>query len=526
MKKKFIMFLVASCFGVISCNVDDLAIKNQGSYDSSSYFATLTQINEAVTANYASLLDVGLYSRDIYYIYDALSNDAERNFPALGAEQQLTEFTHDAENALIKNQWKTLYRIVFRSNFVIEKANALTLTSDADKALRARYIAEAQFLRGWANFMLVNNWGRVPFRPTLESNSIFDMSRTDAATIWKSVETDFAASAAVLPAKYASAADRGRITAGAATAMLGKSYLFQKKWQQAQAEFQKLTAGQYELNPSYDEQFSKTNGSSKESIFDIPHRWSGWATGNKYYMFGGQEGWGGKTTHTGRAQEYGFNDWNNYLVSDASVKAFTYADESGKAYIDPRGKLTFYGNASEGGDDTYCDKCSSGIIKYDQKANGNKWRKYEPYEFQAKIGEPESEINTQVIRYADVLLMLAESQIQQGNTASALPLINQVRKRVGAFEYKSLGTQSEALDKLIRERRIELCGEQVRYFDLIRWGLFKSTINAEKNAVSKTGIYVGLKQNPVEDKHLLFPIPNSEITTNKTVAGDVANGWN
>ena len=70
--------------------------------------------------------------------------------------------------------------------------------------------------------------------------------------------------------------------------------------------------------------------------------------------------------------------------------------------------------------------------------------------------------------------MLAESQIQQGNTTSSLPLINQVRKRVGTFEYKSLGNQAEATTKLIRERQIELCREQVRYFDLMRWELFKT----------------------------------------------------
>lgn len=526
MKKKFLMLLAAGAFSVASCDTDKLVIKNQGAYDSGSYFASLTEVNQALTANYASLLDVGLYARDIYFIYDALGNDAERDFPALGAEQQLTEFSHNSETSHIVNQWKSLYRIIFRANFTIEKANLLKLTAAEDIAKRNRYIAEAKFLKAWANFMLVNNWGRVPLKNTLADAQKFDMGRAAVADIYTAIEKDLIDAAGVLPVTH-SAADRGRITQGAAIAMLGKAYLYQGKWASAEAEFKKITDGRYQLNPSYDDQFSTANNTSKESIFDIPHRWSGWSTGNKYYMFSGQEGWGGKTTHTGRAQEYGFNDWNNYGISPGAVAAFTYNDEAGKSYQDPRGKLTFYGNASIGGDDTYCDKCASGAVKYDQTKSGTKFRKYEQYEIKAKHGEPESEINTQVIRYADVLLMLAEAQIEQNKGADALPLINQVRKRVGAFEYKSLGDQANARTILRRERQVELCGEQVRYFDLQRWGIHQTTVNKEKELVNRVGtIYVGLKQNPVEAKHRYFPIPNSERITNPLVAADIKDNWN
>ena len=523
MKKRLLMLISFITIGAISCTEENLDIKNQGAYDSSNYFVSAAQINEALTANYAGLLQQGLFAREWYFIYDTMGNDAERSIALLGDGQQLTEFNHDPEHPQIKQMWQTLYRIVFRSNFVIDRAMAWQATSTVDKALKKQYIAEATFLRGWANFVLVNNWGRVPFRENFASSSNFNIGRASIADLWKSIETDFSKAATELPASFAGT-DRGRATSGASTAMLGKAYLFQKKWGLAQTEFEKLTKGQYSLNPSYDEQFSATsNNNSKETVFDVPHRWSGWATGNQYYMFGGQDGWGGKTTHTGRAQEYGFNDWNNVFISNAAVQAFTYTDEAGKKYTDPRAKLVFYGDVASGGDVSYCDKCAK-TIPYDFAANGYKWRKYEPYELQEKIDGPQSEINSQVIRYADVLLMLAESQIQQGNTTASLPLINQVRKRVGAFEYKSLGNQAEATAKLIRERQIELCGEQVRYFDLMRWGLFKNTINTEKNAVRN--IYTTLRQNPVEDKHLLFPIPNSEKSVNPEVAKDVANGWN
>jgi hypothetical protein len=237
-------------------------------------------------------------------------------------------------------------------------------------------------------------------------------------------------------------------------------------------------------------------------------------------MFGGQEAWGGKATHTGRAQEYGFNDWRNVIVSNALVQSFKYTHPvTGLPYVDPRAKLVFYGDAASGGDPDYCNACTEGILQYEFNAsNGYRWRKYEPYEWMKQIGGPQSNINSQVIRYADVLLMLAESYIEQNQSDKALPLINQVRARVGAVQYLTLGSQENARTILRRERQIELAGEQVRWFDLVRWGIAKETINAEKQNQIGRG--------PFEDKHVLLPIPQAEKNTNPAVASDVANEWN
>jgi hypothetical protein len=139
----------------------------------------------------------------------------------------------------------------------------------------------------------------------------------------------------------------------------------------------------------------------------------------------------------------------------------------------------------------------------------------------SSYGGPQSPINGQVIRYADVLLMLAETYIQQGNTGSQpLALINQVRARVSAVPYTTLGDQTSALNILIRERQLEFTGEQLRYFDLLRWGIIKQTINSERAAEPGDG------SQPFQDKNLLFPIPDVEKDYNPNVAKDIQNGWN
>ncbi len=148
------------------------------------------------------------------------------------------------------------------------------------------------------------------------------------------------------------------------------------------------------------------------------------------------------------------------------------------------------------------------------------WRKYEYYDLVSSYGGPQSPINGQIIRFADVLLMLAEAHIQQSDIGSVpLGLINRVRQRAGAVAYASLGaSQTAAMVILMRERQLELCGEQSRYFDLIRWGIAKQTINGEK------AIEPGDGKQPFQDKNVLLPIPDNEKNYNPNVT--VSDGWN
>jgi hypothetical protein len=118
--------------------------------------------------------------------------------------------------------------------------------------------------------------------------------------------------------------------------------------------------------------------------------------------------------------------------------------------------------------------------------------------------------------------MLAETYIQQGVTDNQpLTLINDVRARSGAVTYATLGSQDNAMSILMRERQLELCGEQSRYFDLIRWGIAAQTINAEMSA--EPGLN-GVQ--PFAGKNVLFPIPDVEKDYNPNVAKDIGSGWN
>ncbi|CAA9211514.1 MAG: Cell surface glycan-binding lipoprotein, utilization system for glycans and polysaccharides (PUL), SusD family [uncultured Cytophagales bacterium] len=537
MKKRILALLTVSAMAIGGCNDDILDTKNQSAYDEATYFTSAPTFNEGVIAIYSGLLMPGLYSRDAYFTFDLLGNDASKNIFLPSEIAVLEDYSYGSAQPQIQDLWKNLYRMVLRANVLLDKSKQWNPTLESEQRSKMQYLAEAQFLRGYANFMLVSLWGRVPLKRDYETAAV-DAPRASVEEVWAAVEQDFTDAIAGLPVAH-NASNLGRVTQGAAVAMLGKSYLYQKKYAQAEEQFKKLLTAPYaySLSKSLDALFTPSglaknfenadvptsnNGREPEVIFNVPHgKWEGWGTGNAFYMFGGQEAWGGKATHSGRAQEYGWNDWNNVVVSNALVQAFKYKNEAGQDYIDPRAALTFYGDAPSGGDVTYCDKCSGGPKPFPFTPTGTvryNWRKYGIYEVAEKSNIPQSDINTIIIRLADVKLMLAEALIYQNKPAEALTQINEVRTRSGAFAYTSLGDQQSALAILRRERQLELAGEQVRWFDLNRWGIAKQVLNAEKQAQ--------LGRQPFQDKHALLPIPQLEKESNPRVAAEVTGDWN
>jgi hypothetical protein len=350
------------------------------------------------------------------------------------------------------------------------------------------------------------------------------MGRAPKAEVWEYIETTLLDAIQLLPVSYASA-DYGRATKGAAIALLGKAYLYQGRYDEAITQFTILQNAPYTygLAASLDDIFLKDMKTSETIFAVISDKWQGAGVGVVNHMMGNrQELTGGKATNTGRAMEYGFADWWNSLVSDALVRSFTYPDESGNNYVDPRAKLTFYDNLGlDGGDLGYGDLTTTPKTYASKVGIAKKifsWRKYGLYEERLTNGNPDSWINLQVIRYADVLLMLAESYIETNQVSLALPLINRVRARSGAFQYTALGTQDNARTILRHERQIELAGEQVRFNDLVRWGTLVQTINDEKF------LYNGTR--PVQPYHVLFPIPQEEKDVNPVLNSQVSNNWN
>lgn len=515
MRIKIFLFLLLI---ILSCNEDQLNLKNPNSYTEDTYFTNAEQCLQAINAVYAGFYFQGLFAREYYFIFDLLGNEAEQAPPLQGALAEFANYTFGPGNEHINRLWRSYYRIILRSNLVFDKVGKWVPSTENDNNLRVRILAEAHFLRAWSYFELVSLFGRVPLKETWDDRYEFTSARADSIQqIWDLVEKDLQQSFEGLPADY-DEYNLGRATRGAAMALLGKAYLYQKKWEKASKAFSLIEVPpfHYSLIPDFEKNFLPVNENNEESVFEVQLEHIPGT--NTWYMFGGQEWWGGGAAHSGRAMEYGWNDWQNVFISDAAVAAFMYEDETGTTYTDPRARMTFYGPPFKGGDTDYCNNCPGGARPYPYTVSGNRWKKYNDYENKEKEGLPEGSTNARIIRYSDVLLMHAEALIETGDFSTAIQLINAVRKRAGAFQYSVPADKESAITILRRERQLELCGEQHRYFDLIRWGIARETINAEKSAAGRG--------TPFRSKDVLLPIPQLEKDLNPNVANDVANDWN
>ena len=127
------------------------------------------------------------------------------------------------------------------------------------------------------------------------------------------------------------------------------------------------------------------------------------------------------------------------------------------------------------------------------------------------------------MRYAEVLLMAAEAQLQAGNTAKALEYMNMVRTRA-----KEEPLTDVSLNDIKTEKRLELCNEGVRYQDLVRWGDAKTALgNQGKDVPAFTGDQVQWNWHNdkygFQDKNSLLPIPLKELELNPNMKPNA--GW-
>ena len=331
------------------------------------------------------------------------------------------------------------------------------------------------------------------------------------ADVWAQVISDLRAAQADLPVSYAGN-DLGRATKGAATTLLGKAYMQNKRWADAQTQFaQVIGANTYSLVPKYTDNFRHTSENNAESIFEVQ-----FSDVNK----GGNDATssqGGQRSQFGGVPGFGFNDGevHPWLVREF-LQEPTTADTR-----DPRLAATvFYNRRDQTQFPTAlasdADTLAYGVgflTRYGRDARNRSrvyWRKYQT-DYYRTFEDFDSPINQRVMRYADVLLLQAEALNEQNQTASAIPLINQVRQRVQLAPLSaSAFTQASLRTQLMHERATELAGEGVCWFDLQRWGLLD-------NATDLTP----LKSHDPDfntfmlSKTHLLPLPQNDIDLSK-----------
>ncbi|MGI4021137.1 MAG: RagB/SusD family nutrient uptake outer membrane protein [Janthinobacterium lividum] len=471
MKKIYSLILAGLlCLLSVSCKKTFLELAPISNSNASNFYKTQADFNLTVNAAYATLYTFFAPQSGVSYFSEQMSDNATiYNISGIQADKKaFKDFSVNSSNSQVYLFWQQSYQALFNVNIVLDKIETANLP-DANKD---QVRAEMRFLRGMYYFYMVQMWGDLPLvTKAVSAEESYTILRSPKADVYNQVIADLQFAAGKLPLATAITV-AGHASKGAAQSLLGKVYLAMgNKTAAAQALQEVVTSAQYSLLPQYASLWPVNNKNTKESIFEIQ-------------FIGGAAG----------------VPLSNYYNEYTPYENFS---------------ITLYaGGMNQVTDDLY-NEFENGDVRRDITISlgyTNKTGVFIPIKYPRKWTDANAPIinsreasgnNFMVIRYADVLLMLAEAT---GNSS----YLNQVRARAGVALYGAAGYPStiySTLDLAIEhERRVELAIEFQRGYDLRRTGRAVSVLSAKGKAVT--------------DQKLLLPIPeivrqqNSAITQN------------
>jgi hypothetical protein len=473
-----LLFFAAALFGT-ACKkeIDKTPIS---SLTTSNYWKTATDAEAGLTGAYNSL-----YQQ--FYIWDYMTNgDVQSDNCYAGGNNPdnfgIDNYQLNALNGNVTRDWQGLYDGVANANTVLDNVPAINDVAWSGNTRKQQILAEAKFLRALHYYYLVTTYGDVPLVLTANAtgNALYP-ARTPAAAVWIQIDQDLiSADSALLPAS-GSNPNSGRALQGSADALLAKAYAQQLKYDSCLIWCNKVLANSYyALLPNYADLFDNNHRNSVESIFEIQH--SAIAGTTNYgpelllpFSLTG-DNWAKFNVPTNDLIA-DYRSQNDTVRLNASVY-FSVASDTNGAIPPPYTKLP---------------------VPFSYK-----WKDADGY------NSPDNEI---LIRLADIILLKAEALNQTGQTAQAIPLINQIRARVN-LPVTTASSQTDVAAAILNERRLELALEGTRWLDLLRAGA-QYTINLMATQVDPNGNPLNYQLNT---NKLLWPVPQSERDLDKNLS--------
>lgn len=474
MKKLKIKYLLVILVVMASCS-DDFVEVDSRNVNSENFFNSEQDYYNALVAAYDLLQST--------YLNVMLGEIASDNTLAGGENandvpgiQEVDDMIHTPVNSQLRDIWSWMYAGVNRANYIME------FKDKTDFPNKEGLLAETRFLRAYYYFELVKWFGDVPFvlDKRIQFGDQFNIPRTPKEDIYTQIELDLMYAVDNLPYVQSPV---GRVTKGAAQALLGKVYLFQDKFTESATVLENLIDnGPYELLTDYSTMFENFNENNIESVFEVQYtdvEGAGFgclqcSSGNVAVGFNGIRTYNGPVFESGFSfnvptQEVvdEFEDGDNRLQT-AILDIEAWAADTGATYTTGF-EHTGYFNRKY-------------ISRQGDLNTGD-----------ANLTNPN---NYRAIRFADVLLMAAEALNRGGiSDMRAQGYLNRVRERAFGNADNNVIAAGNALTLAIyHERRVELVGEGHHFFDLVRTGRAADEID---------GFQAG--------KHELFPIPRIEI---------------
>ncbi len=531
-----------------ACSEEFLEVENKNNLTDASFYQTQNDFLLALNSCYCPLADGGLFGLGMQL---AAGTWEDRTLFETTNRDNLSMMSSSSNEC--HTTWQALYFGVYRTSDFLRKLAEQTSVEGFTQEERALYEAQIRGLRAMYYFYLVTLFHKPVYYDELNFPVDYNQnfSNGDPLQFWDKIEEDLAFAIAHLPKKseYADE-DLGRVTSGAASALLGKALLYKhyhyyvaggsKGGSEDLEDLSKardafldvMNSGEYALvqpkapktrkdymmallsNTAYTDLPSENNSykseNNVESVWEVQYDdeliQSGWLPGWQ---------WTGSLN-----TQYFSPHSNSYKNHEVHPDWFFACDTVGTPAgfdRDPRAYASCYLD----GDTMHIDPANPYFKKFNSYVNtkriarsrglahddqpsvsfGMKKYYFPIYEESGTASPNNDPTNRRVIRYADVLLMYAEVMFLLGDDGSGLSALNQVRARVDMDPVPALSSEA-----IIHERDIELAFESHRWGDLVRWS-FDPAWGIDWDALLGPGVFkVG--------KHEYYPIPISEIDVN------------
>jgi starch-binding outer membrane protein, SusD/RagB family len=483
-----------------------------GQYTVDNYFKSDAEV-QAVTA---ALYGAPWFNFNCTYsmsIGDVYSGNSTGDANAAMIQYQNMNVTQS--NEYLYKGWASLYSVVGQVNAIMNNLTNNPNTGSLSASAINTAMGECYFMRAAAYFYLVRNYGAVPIvdeKADFAKN--YQLPRHIASDVYKFIINDLKQAETKLPNKGATP---GRVSAGAAKALLAKVYLTIDDFDNAKAKAWEIISNEstygYGLMDNFADLFYTRNNNNKESVWAL--QWTAsnadgaYGTGNVTQAYcaaygmeltGGTDGWG--------SFKPSIDLQRDSIAGDLRRKpTYMRANDYYSELLQAKGGFTYPSCKSRTG---------ANVKKY---VVGN----FEDNAATGGVYSMSTGINTYMIRYPDVLLTYVEAVIGSGTSTSDATAIAQflrVRTRAGLG---SIPVSTITTDDLLRERRLEFAFEGQYWYDILRLPQAQALLklsNTERGLFESwcgTGTVVSNKIN-VTANMLLFPIPQSEIDVDPKLA--------
>ncbi|WP_372637641.1 RagB/SusD family nutrient uptake outer membrane protein [Fodinibius sp.] len=404
--------------------------------------------------------------------------------------QNLSYYAHSSVNQWSESIWQDHYSIIASANSAINNIPNVP-EGNINEDLRTRLIGEARFLRALAYFNLVRFYGGVPIITQIERLEDANEPRAPVNEVYNLILDDLEYAQNNLPISYP-VSEFGRATEGAAKILEGKVHLTRQNWQESVDKLAEVVENEgqygYGLHEDYQDNWAPGDERGIEAVFSIdygkpplPNNASMMSLqGPKYSLIGSPEAFGIPANEAELPTLELYNE---------------YEEEDSRRYVTLR----------------------SEFMGADGEMHGTSHPLFAKYWENGVTSLAEGSVNFHILRYSDAILMYAEALNEIGNTSEAENQLNRILERAfQSTDHNVNGlTQQQFRDKVLHERKLELVDEAHRWFDLVRTGRLVERMQEFGQVESELseghhGNYADIITR-VSEKHMLFPIPQSEI---------------